>query len=233
MPVTIRPLTPVDLDAVLALNQLHVPAVGSIDADGLAHLVAISVYSAVADDDGAIVGALIGLDGPGRDYGSHNYAWFSERFDRFLYVDRVVVAESHHGQGLARRFYEGFIEAAADGHTHLLAEVNTRPRNEASLVFHDRLGFDPLDERDSPSGEVRVVMLARPLGPDAPPDDAGAAPDDAGTAPDRSELSALEGDVATVERVLDRFHELEPAERSTMLDALDGGGPTGSTSPQA
>lgn len=223
----IRTATAADLDAVLALNQANLPAVGALDETTLAHLFEISIHLAVADDDGAVVGALVGLDGPGREYASHNYAWFSERFDRFLYVDRVVVADSHHGLGVGRRLYDDFIAVAADEHTHLLAEVNVRPRNAGSLVFHDRLGFEALEEREAPSGAMRVVMLAKPI--DAPSmsgsDDVTGNPfADEIAAP--NELARLEADVATVERLLDRFHELEPDERSTMLDALDGGAAT-------
>ncbi len=215
----IRPATPADLDAVLALNQANLPAVGPLDEQSLTHLVEIAAHVAVADDDGEVVGMLVGLEGPGSDYDSHNYAWFSERFDRFLYVDRVVVADSHHGRGLGRRLYDDFVATAAAGHTHLLAEVNVRPRNDASLAFHARLGFEQLEERESPTGAVRVVMVAKPLDRSGGPEPDARADD---TSPP-DELAGLEADVATVERVLDRFHELEAGERSTMLDALDGG----------
>lgn len=232
MPVTIRQATASDLDAVLALNQTNLPAVGPLDEERLAHLVEISVCVSVADDDGIVVGMLIGLDGPGRDYSSHNYAWFSERFDRFIYVDRIVVADSHQGQGIGRRLYEDFVARSAGEQTHLLAEVNVRPRNEASLAFHERFGFEALEEREIPDGSVRVVMLAKALdrtghvpATDEDLTDALPATDedltDARSATD--ELGGLEADVATVERVLDRFHELEPGERAAMLDALDGG----------
>ena len=215
MTVTIRPASDADLAAVLELNQTHLPAVGPLDAESLAHLHDLAVHHGVADDGGTVVGALIGLDGPGRDYGSHNYAWFSERFERFLYVDRIMIAESRHGRGLGRRLYEGFL-ATADGHRLLLAEVNVRPRNEGSLAFHDRMGFEALAERESPTGEVRVVMLARAI------DGAAGDPPSTSTSTSSGELGRLEGDVATVERVLDRFHDLEPEERSRILDGIDG-----------
>ncbi|MEM9034218.1 MAG: GNAT family N-acetyltransferase [Actinomycetota bacterium] len=271
MSVTLRPVRPDDLSAVLELNQANLPALGSLDLPALEHLVGQSIHTVVGDDDGEIVAALIGLDGPGRDYASLNYAWFSKRFERFLYVDRVVVASTHHGLGLGRRLYEGFIAEAGGGHDVLVAEVNVRPRNDGSLAFHDRMGFEAVGEQDTEGGAKRVRMLAKPLGgrplqmvsdpePEAEPAEAAAPEPDAAaveaeaeaeaqaTEPDTAEpaplveeptdagsneLAALEGDVATVERLLDRFDEIPPAERSTMLDALDGGAPDEGESTQA
>jgi predicted GNAT superfamily acetyltransferase len=37
----------------------------------------------------------------GAGYDSVNYRWFAQRYERFLYVDRVVVAPAARGQGAA------------------------------------------------------------------------------------------------------------------------------------
>lgn len=213
MSVTIRPVRAEDLPAVLALNQAHLPALGSLDEALLRHLVDIAVHAVVADDGGSIVGSLIGLEGPGHDYASPNYAWFGERYERFLYVDRVVVAHTHHGQGLGRRFYESFL-AVADGHDVLAAEVNIHPANDESLAFHERLGFVAVGEQDTEAGAKRVRMLVRQLEVTA-----AVSLGEGGV----DELGSLEADVATVERLLDRFDELAAGERSVMLDVLEGG----------
>ncbi len=49
---------------------------------------------------------------PGARYASPNFLWFRERFRDFVYVDRIVVAASARGQGLARRLYEDLFAAA-------------------------------------------------------------------------------------------------------------------------
>ncbi|MCZ7597152.1 MAG: GNAT family N-acetyltransferase, partial [Gammaproteobacteria bacterium] len=49
------------------------------------------------------------------DYDSPNYRWFDTRYDRFLYVDRVVVSSRARDAGLGSALYRNvFGKAAAD-----------------------------------------------------------------------------------------------------------------------
>ncbi|MGJ5175112.1 GNAT family N-acetyltransferase [Bradyrhizobium oligotrophicum] len=90
-------------------------------------------------------------------YGSPNHRWFCDRYDRFVYVDRIVVAPAARGQGCARRLYERLIrEAAAAGHDRITCEVNQDPPNPESDAFHAALGFAPLATA-SIHGGARVV----------------------------------------------------------------------------
>src|SRR6185437_12371238 len=67
------------------------------------------------------------------DYDSPNFLWFRDRYPRFVYVDRIVVAASARGRGLARLLYrELFEQAMRAGHTQLFCEVNSDPPNPAS-----------------------------------------------------------------------------------------------------
>ncbi|MGN6424988.1 MAG: GNAT family N-acetyltransferase [Asticcacaulis sp.] len=103
---------------------------------------------------------LIAFDQDG-DYDSPNFLWFRERFARFLYIDRVVVAAAAQGQGWGRRLYAELIETAkALGHDRIVAEINIQPPNPGSLAFHERLGFAAVGERAlSLDKVVRYVAL--------------------------------------------------------------------------
>ncbi|HUW02260.1 MAG TPA: GNAT family N-acetyltransferase [Acidimicrobiales bacterium] len=145
-----------DRPVVLTLNEAAVPAVTPMSADDFGFYSAVAERFVVAAD---VSGFLI-LIGPGvDDYGSPNYRWFSERYDDFCYVDRIVVAQQHRGSGLGRNLYEFAIEIAGD--RPLLAEVNTRPRNEVSLAFHDALGFAQVGVQEVEGGSKEVAMLCR------------------------------------------------------------------------
>ncbi len=163
----IRVATPADLERVLELNNDAVPAVNELTAAELSWFLGVAHRFLVAEEPGSgeVVALLVGLDGPGLAYQSLNYAFFCERAlgrgDRFLYVDRVVVHPSAWGRGLARSMYRS-LAASADGHTHLCAEVNTVPRNDRSLGFHERYGFEVVGEQsDEATGKtVRMFALA-------------------------------------------------------------------------
>ena len=163
-----RRATPDDLDRLLELNNEAVPAVNELTADELSWFLEVAHLFPVAEDPGSgeVVALLVGLDGPGLAYQSLNYAFFCEqarrRQDRFLYVDRVVVHPSAWGRGLARAMYRLLTESA-DGHTRLCAEVNTVPRNDRSLEFHERYGFEVVGEQSDEVTGKTVSMFALAL----------------------------------------------------------------------
>lgn len=163
------------LHRLLDLNNAAVPAVGEVDLARLRHLLHQSpIAFVVADDEGPDDGvspdaqSLIGfclVMGPAADYDSVNFTWFAERYEQFIYLDRVVVDPAHHGRGHGRALYEQVITEAAvlmPEAEQFCLEVNLRPRNDQSLAFHDRLGFTEVGQQETPYG-VRVSMMTRPL----------------------------------------------------------------------
>jgi predicted GNAT superfamily acetyltransferase len=158
--VKIRSVTEADLDQIVELNQANLPAVGSTDRSEIERFVEQTHSFLVAATPHDLVGGfLVGLP-PGTDYGSLNYAWFGARYDNFIYVDRIVVAEVGQGQGTGQRLYDTFAAAGREtGADVMLAEVNVIPRNDQSLRFHERYGFVPVGEQDADDGEKRVTML--------------------------------------------------------------------------
>jgi predicted GNAT superfamily acetyltransferase len=46
----------------------------------------------------------------------------------------------------------------------LFCEVNVRPRNDASLAFHEAIGFREVGQQDTDGGAKRVSLLALDLG---------------------------------------------------------------------
>lgn len=158
--LTIRPLVAADLDTVLSANNAAVPAVGELDRSRLHALLGMAEPALAAEVDGDLAGFVIALP-PGVAYTSPNYRWLSERYDDFTYVDRVVVLPGHQGSGVGHALYDA-VEAATAAPV-LLAEVNTRPRNDVSLAFHERRGFAPVGEAEPYGDDTAVVYLARSL----------------------------------------------------------------------
>lgn len=154
-----RSYEPADADAVLSINEECVPEVGELTDEKLAYFAEKASFFAVAEVDDEVVGFLIGLDEHATDYPSPNYAWFSERYETFAYVDRIALSEPGRGLGLGPDLYRAF-EAWAFGHGKpaLLAEVNTIPENPRSHRFHEIFGFHEL-ERVRPYGPDEEVAM--------------------------------------------------------------------------
>lgn len=161
----IRLVEPSDLDEILRINNAAVPAVNALQRSDLVWFIENAHSFLVRPTDhGRVAGYVVGLHGPGLGYDSLNYAWFSERYERFVYVDRIVVAEEGRGHGIGQALYDEFAaRGRADDHHVLLAEVNIKPRNDGSLRFHERYGFKPVGEQDTEGGSKRVVMLEKRL----------------------------------------------------------------------
>ncbi len=160
--VLLRDAAETDATAILAINAACSPAVSELTEASYVELCGWAERVLVADAGGLVAGFMI-LMRPGAAYASDNYAWFAQRFDRFLYVDRIAIEAGGRGNGLGRMLYEEALRLAeVAGDRRLCAEVNEVPPNPESLAFHTRLGFRHLESRTSRSGKV-VAMLERPL----------------------------------------------------------------------
>jgi predicted GNAT superfamily acetyltransferase len=138
-----------------------------LTAERLAELHAASVYHRVAALDGAIAGFLLALS-QGRQYDSPNYLWFSKKFARFLYIDRVVVCAQHRSHGVGSLLYDDvFAFAKRSEQQRVVCEFDIDPPNEASQRFHSRFGFKEVGSQTVGHGK-RVSLQAVTL-PEAKP----------------------------------------------------------------
>ena len=159
---TVRTAVERDHDDVLALNNAAVPHVNALTAEQFSWLAKRTDYFRVCEDVGGIVGFVFAI-AKGSDYWSANYAWFGERYDTFLYLDRVVVAERERRAGVGRALYSDLRAFAQGRWPRITLEVNRRPPNPGSLRFHEHMGFREVGERESDDGAQAVVMMELPL----------------------------------------------------------------------
>jgi uncharacterized protein len=139
--VAIRTAVPRDFGEICALNLAEVQHTSAMDETRLVELDAISCYHKVACLDGVVSAFLLAMCN-GSPYKNDNFEWFSKRYARFIYVDRVVVSFGSRGRRLGSLLYEDLFRHARSNAIPLLAcEYNLFPPNEPSRVFHDKFGF--------------------------------------------------------------------------------------------
>lgn len=154
----IRDAAKSDWPAILALNAESVHFLSPMDEVRLAALAKAASYLRVIAEDGKTAAFLMAFR-KGDAYDGTNFAWFAQRYDDFLYVDRVVVAPEFRGRKFADRFYDDLESfARARGVVRITCEVNAEPPNPVSLRFHERRGFREVGQLLY-SGKV-VAMLA-------------------------------------------------------------------------
>ncbi len=154
----IRDLTAADLQAIHAINEACTPGVHSEPPEQLAAITGMSCIALAAETGGVVAGFCQVLP-PGADYRSLNYAWFSARYEDFVYLDRVAVAAEHRGLGVGSRLYEE-VERRTRAPWFTL-EVNLRPRNDGSLRFHARKGFVEVGQLETDYGALVSLMAKR------------------------------------------------------------------------
>ncbi|ROU08925.1 GNAT family N-acetyltransferase [Lysobacter enzymogenes] len=158
MNLVVRPATPADRAAVLALNVEAEALMSPMDHARLLALEAQSVYHRIVHDGQAAIAFLLAFD-ERADYDSPNYLWYRQRYPRFVYIDRIAVAASHRNRRIGGLLYDDvFAFARERGVGTVAAEFYIEPFNEASSRFHARYGFGEVGTQWVAQGRKRVSL---------------------------------------------------------------------------
>ena len=137
----IRDAVPRDFPDVVKLNLESERFVSPMNLARLEQLNAWAAYHRVMETDGGVAAFLLGFR-EGAAYDSPNYRWFAQRYERFFYIDRVIVSEAQRGRGFAAALYEdAFAFAREHGVDTVTCEFDVDPPNPVSRKFHARFGF--------------------------------------------------------------------------------------------
>lgn len=158
----LREIARADLSTLLELNSASVQELSELDEQRLESLLTWAHCGLALESEGAIVAFAVALP-PGTPYDSENYRWFGAHFERFLYLDRIVVSDAMRRRGIAGQLYDA-IEASAVSFERMVCEVNLKPPNEASLAFHSSRGYTEIGRLEHPSGKL-VALLTKELAP--------------------------------------------------------------------
>ena len=158
MSFTIRQAATTDHARILALNLESEEMLSPMDAARLRELDGMAAYHRVACEGDRVVAFLLAFR-EGVAYDSPNYVWFAQRYPRFLYVDRIVVAGTHQGRKLGPALYRDLFDFARASNVDTVAcEFYTVPPNEASRRFHAAFGFHEVGSQWVAQGRKQVSL---------------------------------------------------------------------------
>jgi len=148
----------IDLPHIHNLNQHALPAVSSITLNDMTQFLKMADYFRVIKVKTNIAGFLIALV-PGKNYHSPNYKWFEKKYSQFMYVDRIVIDPSFQNKGLGLAFYDD-LKIFCQGYAPIITcEVNLKPKNDGSLIFHKKYGFKQVGTQETEGGKKEVSLM--------------------------------------------------------------------------
>ena len=153
-----KPLATNDVPMMWEINEQGLPGTGQVTQAEMAKLLDLSEVSLGAYQDGTLIGFVLCLL-PKTEYGSLNYAWFNQRYDQFIYVDRIAVAKDSRNSGIGTLLYQQVFDYATQHGIPVTAEVSLKPSNEGSDRFHLHHGFVTVGELDH--GDKAVTMYIK------------------------------------------------------------------------
>ena len=156
--MTIRRAAAGDFPAVLALNAESVQFLSPLTLQRLTQLHREAALHLVVEGPDGIAGFLLAFRERAA-YDSVNYRWFDQRYARFLYVDRVVVAPTNQGAGIGSRLYVQVFETAhRDEVPYVTCEFDVDPPNPVSERFHARFEFQEVGRQQVAGGKKTVSL---------------------------------------------------------------------------
>ncbi len=152
-----KPLKEDQVNGMHSLNQENIPEVGDVsDLVDFQLLLDFSEHILCFKDKGVVIGFVLCMR-EGQSYQSENYKYLTSRFSNFLYIDRIAIKKEYRRRGLGEKIYLELVSIAEKLGLDILCEVNTRPRNDASLLFHEKMGFEEIGTNDFEKNSVMYL----------------------------------------------------------------------------
>jgi|SRR6056297_428566 len=147
-----------DFERILELNEESVHFLSPMTIEKLKYLKGQSEMLSVVEVDGKVEAFILTIR-EDKAYEGINYMWFSDHYDQFLYIDRVVVSVDMHGKGLGKMLYNFVFDYAKEiAIPYVTAEIYISPPNTISLKFHEKFGFKEVGTQPVAEGK-KVVSL--------------------------------------------------------------------------
>jgi predicted GNAT superfamily acetyltransferase len=154
----IRPIAPADFGDVLALNEESVRYLSPLSSPQLVTLHEQSAFHRIVEQEGLVIAFILAFR-EGADYESVNYRWFAQRYQHFLYIDRVVVSPHVQSKGAGTILYREVFRHADEHRIPMVTcEFDVEPPNPISERFHARFAFAEVGRQSILEGK-KIVSL--------------------------------------------------------------------------
>jgi len=150
-----------DLPRVLEINNANTPGVSELTMSELETDIENCLHALAIDNElGEVCAFCITFAPDAPDAGS-NHQWFAERYESFVYLDRIAIDSNYQNRGLGAMLYQSVEQHMLKSaeHSLLCCEVNLDPPNPGSLRFHNRIGFTEVGRHSPQQGYVVSLLM--------------------------------------------------------------------------
>jgi predicted GNAT superfamily acetyltransferase len=160
----VRNIEITDVVRVLEINNANTPGVSELTLSELETDIKNCLHALAIDNEHGEVCAFCITFAPDAPDAGANHQWFADRFESFVYLDRIAIDPTYQNLGLGVLLYQSVEQQmiASAQHSLLCCEVNLEPPNPGSLRFHHRIGFTEVGQH-SPQQNYVVSMLSKNL----------------------------------------------------------------------
>jgi len=161
----VRNIEAADLSKVLEINNANTPGVSELTITELEADLNHALHALTIENESGEVCAFCITFAPDAPDGGANHQWFAERFESFVYLDRIAIDSNHQNRGLGVLLYQAVERHMLNSaeHSLLCCEVNLEPPNPGSMRFHHRIGFIEVGQTIPGYANYRVSYLSKSL----------------------------------------------------------------------
>ena len=159
---TLRDAKHSDIDKIVQINKSAIPAVNYVSYNEFEWFLNRKLYFKIAENShGAISGFLLVLPS-GLDYKSLNYKWFSGRYEKFAYIDRIVIMDEFKKNGIGKSLYLD-LEKNISEYKLIACEFNIVPPNPVSKKFHESLNYENVGHQLTENETKKVSLMIKKI----------------------------------------------------------------------
>ena len=151
-----------DLKDIIEINEQSIPAVNTVSLIQFETFLRDSIYfKVVTNRSQKICGFLLVLPS-GLEYDSLNYKWFSSRYEKFAYIDRIAISKNWRNKGMGKSLYTD-LENTLKDYNLIACEFNVIPLNLVSKQFHESLDYENVGFQLTENGTKKVSLMTKKI----------------------------------------------------------------------
>jgi predicted GNAT superfamily acetyltransferase len=122
----IRNVESSDIQELIRINDLAVPAVNSISSNKFEWFLENSLYFKLIESSSKEVKGFLLVLPEDLEYESLNYKWFNKRYKKFAYIDRIAILNKFKRKGFWKIFYSDLENTIKSNYSMIACEYNLK-----------------------------------------------------------------------------------------------------------